>query len=88
MELWMAKLMHYKDLDVAGKLVMILDGSPAGYKPSVAGFASPANVFAKIGEAQEKGAAAVMIIYGNYPRKTFNNASSYSLHGFKAACLR
>ena len=27
----------YKDLDVAGKLVMILDGSPAGYKPSVTG---------------------------------------------------
>jgi Zn-dependent M28 family amino/carboxypeptidase len=42
-------------------------------------------VFAKIGAAQEKGAAAVMIIYGNYPRKTFNNAGSYALHGFKSA---
>ena len=34
---------NYKGLDVKGKLVMIVDGSPAGYKPSVTGFASPAN---------------------------------------------
>ena len=75
---------NYKDLDVKGKLVMILDGSPAGYKPTVTGFRSPANVFAKIGKAQEKGAAAVLIIYGNYPRKTFNNPSSYNLQNYKA----
>lgn len=74
---------HYKDLDVKGKLVMILDGSPEGYKPSVGGFGSPANVFSKIGKAQEKGAAAILLIYGNYPRKTFNNSSSYNLHGYK-----
>ncbi len=74
----------YKDLDVKGKLVMILDGSPAGYKPSVGGFGSPANVFSKIGNAQEKGAAAILIIYGNYPRKTFSSSSSYNLHGYKA----
>jgi hypothetical protein len=29
----------YKDLKVAGKLVMIMDGSPADYKPSQTGFA-------------------------------------------------
>jgi hypothetical protein len=57
---------NYTDLDVKGKLVLILDGSPAGYKPSVSGFRSPANVFSKIGIAQEKGAAAVIIVYGNY----------------------
>jgi hypothetical protein len=74
----------YKDLDVAGKLVMIVDGSPAGYKPSVTGFASPASVFSKIGKAQKKGAAAVIVIYGNYPRKTLNSSSSYNLHGYKA----
>lgn len=75
----------YKDLDVSGKLVLIVDGSPANYKPSVTGFASPANVFTKLGKAQEKGAAAVIIIYGNYPRKTFNTTSSYTMHGFKQA---
>jgi hypothetical protein len=73
----------YKDLDVKGKLVMLLDGSPAGYKPSVTGFASPANVYTKIGKAQEKGAAAVLLVYGNYPRKTFTNSTSYNLHGYK-----
>ncbi|MGZ8556862.1 MAG: M28 family peptidase [Chitinophagaceae bacterium] len=76
---------HYKDLDVKGKLVMILDGSPAGYKPSVTGFSSPANVFSKINKAHEKGAAAVLIIYGNYPRKPSNGFLSYSQHGFLAA---
>lgn len=77
----------YKDLPVAGKLVLILDGSPAGYKSSVAGFASPSNVFSKIGKAQEKGAAAVIVIYANYPRKTFNSSSSYSMKGYKAGML-
>ncbi len=76
---------NYKGLDVKGKLVLIVDGSPAGFKPSATGFPSPASVFAKIGEAQEKGAAAVLIIYGNYPRKSFNNATAYNLHGFKPA---
>ena len=74
---------NYTDLDVKGKLVLILDGSPAGYKPSVSGFRSPANVFSKIGIAQEKGAAAVIIVYGNYPRKTFNSSSSYNLNGYR-----
>lgn len=75
----------YKDIDVKGKLVLILDGSPTGYKPSVTGFASPANVFSKIGKAQEKGAAAVLIVYGNYPRKTFNTNSSYNMNGYPAS---
>ncbi|HRF17795.1 MAG TPA: peptidase M28, partial [Chitinophagaceae bacterium] len=30
----------YKDLKVAGKLVMIIDGTPSGYKPSQQGFGS------------------------------------------------
>jgi len=75
---------NYKDLDVKGKLVLILDGSPSGYKPSGTGFRSPANAFSKINVAQEKGAAAVVIIYNNYPRKTFNGSSSYNLNGYKA----
>lgn len=76
---------HYKDLDVKGKLVMILDGAPAGYKPSESGFRSPSNVFSKIGKAQENGAAAVLVVYGNYPRKTFSTVSNYALNGFREA---
>lgn len=76
------ELNAYKDINVAGKPVIILDGFPAGYKPSVTGFASPANVFTKIGKAQQLGAAAVLVIYGNYPRSTFNVNSSYKLYGY------
>ena len=75
----------YQDLDVTGKLVMIVDGSPAGYKPSSFGSASPASVTRKIENARKKGAAAVMIIYGNYPRKTFTSSTTYNLHGYKAS---
>lgn len=76
---------NYKDLDVKGKLVLIVDGSPKDYKPSVSGFSSPANVFSKIGKAQEKGAAAVLIVYANYPRKTFSTTSAYNLNGYAAS---
>jgi len=75
---------NYNGLDARGKLVMIVDGSPAGYKPSVTGLGSPAGASTKIDKAKEKGAAAVLIIYGNYPRKSFNNTTAYNLHGFKA----
>ena len=75
----------YKDLQLAGKLVVILDGSPAGYKPSVTGFASPANSFSKIARAQAKGAAAVIIVYGNFPRKSLSANSQYSMNGYRAS---
>jgi hypothetical protein len=74
---------HYQDADVRGKLVMLLDGAPKDYKPSVTGFASPANVYTKLVKAQEKGAAAVLFVYANYPRKTLITASAYNLHGYK-----
>lgn len=75
----------YKELDLKGKLVLIMEGFPTGYKSSVTGFASPVNVFTKINKAREKGAAAVMVVYGNYPRKTMTSSSNYNLHGFREA---
>ncbi len=75
----------YKDMDVKGKLVLILDGAPSGFKPSATGFASSTNIFSKISKAQEKGAAAVLVVYANYPRKSFNNTSSYNLNGYAAS---
>lgn len=75
----------YKDLDVKGKLVIIVDGAPANYKPSANGFASPGGVFGKLRAAQEKGAMAVLFVYGNFPRKTFNNTSAYSMNGYAAS---
>jgi hypothetical protein len=59
----------YKDLKVAGKLVVILDGAPADYKSTQQGFRSPASSFGKTSAAMSKGAAALMIVYNNFPRK-------------------
>ncbi|MBL7741700.1 MAG: M28 family peptidase [Chitinophagaceae bacterium] len=73
----------YKDINVAGKLVIMMEGSPSGYKPSVTGFASPANVFTKITKAKEKGAIAILIIYGNYPRTAFNRSAAYEQHSYE-----
>ncbi len=77
----------YKDLDVKGKLVLVLDGSPANYKPSTTGFNSPANVFAKIAKAREKGAAAILVVYNNYPRKMFNAAGNYTMNNYPASIM-
>lgn len=77
----------YKNLNVAGKLVLILDGAPADYKPSQTGFSSPVSSFGKLSAASAKGAAAVMIVYSNYPRKTINTSSNWSPNGYKATQL-
>ncbi len=68
----------YKNLDVTGKLVLIADGSPADYKPSATGFNSPAGAFGKMNAAMTKGAAGVITVYGNYPRRTFNMNSNWN----------
>ncbi len=77
----------YKDLKVAGKLVLIADGVPADYKPSQTGFSSPASAFGKMNAAMNKGAAGILIVYSNYPRKTMNTNSNWSMNGYKASQL-
>ncbi|MEO7923270.1 MAG: M28 family peptidase [Chitinophagaceae bacterium] len=74
----------YKDLNVAGKLVMILDGSPSDYKPTQRGV-SPASSFGKMNTAMNKGAAAVIIIFSNYPRKSMTMSNNWSKNSYKAA---
>ena len=75
----------YKDLKVGGKLVMILDGIPADYKPAQNGFNSPASAFGKMNAAMNHGAAAIMIVYNNFPRRTMNATSNWSTNGYRAA---
>ncbi|MDZ4793302.1 MAG: M28 family peptidase [Bacteroidota bacterium] len=70
----------YKDLKVAGKLVLILDGVPTGYKTSQA-----SSVFGKMSAASTRGAAAIMIVFSNYPRKSITASSNWSLNGYKPA---
>lgn len=57
----------YKDLKVAGKLVIIVDALPADYKPSVQGRNSPASLFGKMEAAMNRGAAALMIVGTGFP---------------------
>ncbi|MBK7680038.1 MAG: M28 family peptidase [Chitinophagaceae bacterium] len=75
----------YKDLKVAGKLVLIADGAPADYKPSQTGFMSPANATGKMNAAMSRGAVAVLIIYNNYPRKSMTSNTSWSPSSYKAS---
>ncbi len=70
----------YKDLKVAGKLVLIFDGVPADYKAS-----QSSGVFGKMNAAGSRGAAAVLIVYNNYPRKTISMNSNWSMNGYKAS---
>ncbi len=59
----------YTDKDVKGKLVLILDGAPQGYKPSRRGIMSPAGAYGKIMTARGKGAAAILLVAPNFPRR-------------------
>lgn len=76
----------YKDLKVAGKLVIIVDALPADYKPSVQGRNSPASLFGKMEAAMNRGAAALMIVGTGFPRRAGTAVSSWSMNGgYKAA---
>ncbi|MBK7290216.1 MAG: M28 family peptidase [Chitinophagaceae bacterium] len=74
----------YKDLNVAGKLVIIADGVPADYKSSATGFASPSSSFGKMNAAMNKGAAALIIVYNNFPRNEMRTNNNWSMNSFKA----
>lgn len=77
----------YKDLNVAGKLVLIADGTPADYKP-VAGNArsmnAPGSPNGKLMAAMSRGATAVLVIQANFPRRAGTMSSNWSMNGFRA----
>lgn len=75
----------YKDLKVGGKLVLIMDGVPSDYKATAQGGPSPASTFGKLNTAMNKGAAAVMIVYSNFPRKNLATNNNWSKSSYKAA---
>jgi hypothetical protein len=62
----------YEGLDVKGKAVLLLDGGPASYKPKRGGWMSPSGTFAKIANARKQGAAAVLLVGANFPRRPMN----------------
>jgi hypothetical protein len=74
----------YKDLDIRGKAVIILDGAPADFKPSQTGFQSASNANQKLIAASKKGATAVLIILKDFPRRSAITQSNWSLNGYRA----
>lgn len=71
----------YKDLKVAGRLVLIIDGAPADYKPSQQVRVSPSSTFGKMEAAMNKGAAAVMIVINSFPRRATATIGNWSMNG-------
>ncbi|HLF46419.1 MAG TPA: M28 family peptidase, partial [Chitinophagaceae bacterium] len=75
----------YKDLEVRGKAVIILEGSPADYKPTQQGFQNPAGTNSKINAASKNGAAAVLIVSKNFPRTAGSQQSRWSMNRYPAS---
>ena len=74
----------YAGLNVSGKLVLILDGAPTGYTPSVPGFRSASSTYGKITSARNKGAAGVLIGGTGFPRRTNMNVGNQYTSIYKA----
>lgn len=76
----------YKDLKVAGKLVIIVDALPANYKPTIQGRNSPASISGKLEAAMKQGAAAVMVVGTGFPRRAGTATGNWSMNGgYRAA---
>lgn len=77
----------FEGLNLKDKLVLVVDGTPPGYKPSgnQRGFMSPASAFGKISTATQLGAAAVMVVYNNFPRKPMAMQARWSTRDPNAA---
>ena len=78
------KLDSYKDLDVRGKAVIILEGAPADYKPAESGFRSASGTFGKLNAASKKGAVAVLMILKGFPKRPAIIQSNWSLNGYRS----
>ena len=68
------KMNDYEGLDVKGKVVMVLDGAPDGFKapvvPAGTRTPGPTSTIAKATNARTLGALGVFIVSNNFPRKT------------------
>ncbi|MEI9944187.1 MAG: PA domain-containing protein [Chitinophagaceae bacterium] len=75
----------YKDIKVAGKLVVVLDGVPEGYTNSQPGARALTTINGKMTTAMNKGAVALIVVNTNFPRTTFNAVSNWSMNSYKAS---
>lgn len=82
----------YKNVDVKNKLVVVFEGLPKNH-PAPQGLESPAFIFNKIRTATGKGAAAVIVITEQLPRRTnmvpsYRPVPSEALHILKIPVFR
>ena len=76
----------YKDLKVAGKLVIIADGTPADYKSSATGFNAPSSINGKMNAAMQHGASALLVVYNTLTRRGGNTGGgNWSMNGYRAS---
>jgi hypothetical protein len=75
----------YKNLNTLGKVVLILPGGPPAAAHNTGTSAPPArfNPFAVIEAAQKHGAAAVLMVQSNFPRRGLAGRGSQYLNGFR-----
>src|SRR6187401_269784 len=73
------KMDSYKDLDVRGKAVLIIDGTPADYKSAQTGGMNPGQPFGKLQSASKKGAVAVLFVSKSL-RPANNRGAGWSLN--------
>ncbi len=78
------KVDHYKDLNVQGKLVLILDGAPSDYKTTQQGFMNPTGQAGKLNAAAKKGAAAVFLVTKSLTPRGGRQAS-WALNGYRSS---
>jgi len=66
------KMNDYEGLDVKGKIVMVLDGAPEGFKApaAVPGRPGPTAQLTKMLSARTLGAIGIFVVANNFPRKT------------------
>ena len=76
-------LNSYKDLDIRGKAVIILEGAPTSFKSTKQGFQNPASNMNKINAAAAKGAAAVLVVSKNLTRRV--GSASWVLNKYKTS---
>ena len=81
------KMDSYKDLDVRGKAVLIIEGTPADYKSAQTGGMNPGQTFGKLQSASKKGAIAVLLVSKSFGtssgRPVSNRGGGWSLNGYK-----
>lgn len=73
----------YKDITTAGKIVLILQPPPPSSGGNSTGNRARMNPFSVMETAQKNGAAAILMVQSNFPRRSGSFKSAPYLNGFK-----